>query len=207
MSPDNVVIEHFQNGELVETRIKHNVWTEHGRVYLSRICSDDGYFEQSRIKYMGFGIGGKHAGTPAFGATMNSYYPAGSDPNATVGNKYDPQNYLGPFISSLERPVRVSGSTSPYSSALGTDVWLSGPVAVWYRDINSVSFKLSVDCTGGDYVYGAISMLPVSEAGLFLGSADVNEPFNAPVAYVSFDSMYLTAVSQYTVTWTVRFAS
>ena len=212
---NNVLIQHYQNGVCQKELEMHNVWTSYGKEYLSKLVAlqaiasgGDVPQETHRIRYLGLGIGGKNAAGPAYGAAFLAAYPPGHDPNATAGNAYDRTSPLAPYIGSLERPIRVTGGTTPYPGA-PTDSWLLGPpnISTCYRDINSVTFEITVDCTGGQFVYGPIPFAPVSEAGLFHSGASVHAPYGVPVAYVNFATIILTNASVVRFSWTVRLAS
>lgn len=216
MIENNVRIEHRRSGVLVDVRELHNVWTSYGKEYLSELVAlqvidtVDIPQQDNRIKYLGLGIGGVGASGAAYGPACMAAYPPGFDPNASAGNVYTKLNPTGPPISTLERPIRVSGTLNPYNTAPGTDVWLvSPPLAdpgVYYRDIHSVTFKFYVDAST-DFVYGSLPFLPLSEAGLFHAGANVNQAYNNLVAYVDFASILLEVNSFITFSWTVRFAS
>ena len=215
MNADNVLIEHRRAGILVETRSVHNVWTSVGKAYLSQLVAfqviDDaiGDFPQEdhRIKYFGVGIGGNEASGIAYETVLATAYPPGEDPVGTAGNAYNKINPTGPLITTLERPVRFTGSTQPYPSALSSDVWLSNPLVAYYRDINSVTFRTTLDGSSGILAYSPFTILPISEAGLFNSAASPNLPYNAALAYVNFNALFFQSDSVITFSWTVRFAS
>lgn len=213
MVDNNVVIEHRRGGSVVDVREGHNVWTYYGKEYLSKLVAlqvidaIDVPQEDNRIKYLGLGIGGVSTSGSSRGPVFMAAYPPGHDPNSTFGAQYTDENPTSPPVNTLERPVRVSGTSNPYPTAPSTDVWLLGPpTLVTYRDTNSITFKFVVDASGGSFVYGSMPFLPVSEAGLFHAGADPGVAYNQTVAYITFATMVLHSDSVVTISWTVRFA-
>lgn len=163
--------------------------------------------ENRRICYMGFGIGSILQTTPiAFAAPYSTDYPAGSDPNTTSGNEYDKEFPTNPPVTSLERPVRITGGTAAYPGDPG-DVWLvETPKFANFEVTNGVmKFHAIVDATAGDMVYGPYTEVPLSEVGLFLSGADVNDAFNENelVAYYSFGTILLSAGFILELVWTI----
>lgn len=215
MSHNNVFIEHFRSGVLVDSRSVHNTWTEYGREYLTKVVSLQSMAgpgvpqEDHRIRYMGFGIGGTLATAAAFTPLLTTSYASGADPRNTDGNEYNKVNPTSPLISTLERPVRRSGSEDPYlGGPTPGDVWLFGApsFSTYYRDNNSVTYKTVVDCSNGDITYGSFVTMPITEAGLYHSGADSGSPFSELVAYVNFDTITLDTSSFVTFSWTVRLA-
>lgn len=215
MIENNVLVEHRRRGALVETREVHNVWTYYGKEYLSQIVSlqaiDDvmGDVPQTnfRVRYFGLGIGGITYSNSAYGPLFLAAYPPGFDPHGSNGHSYRSDDPTSPVVSTLERPVRRSGTANPYASAPGTDTWLFDNAETYYRDINSVTYKFVVDCTASDVVYGSFPYMPISEAGLFHSGASMHTPFSSLVAYVNFATVFLQPDSVVTFSWTVRFAT
>lgn len=214
MIENNVTIEHRIGGALVDTRQQHNTWTYYGKDYLSRVVAlqsigggGDVPQHNARVRYLGLGIGSVMAVDAAFAPPLVTTYPPGFDPHATAGNTYSRLMPENPVISTLERPVRRAGGSNPYSSALPTDTWLFDDIETVYRDTQSVTFRFIVDCTLGDVVYGPYTYVPISEAALFLSTANENTPYSSAVAYVDFATVFLQSDSVVTLSWTVRFAS
>jgi len=212
-----VLIEHRQLGRLVETRHCHNTWTALGKSYLSQLVSlqivdsTTVIYPQVdyRLRYLGLGIGGNKAWPPAANPQLFAAYPPGYDPNSTVGTVYDCTNPTSPPISSLERPVRVTGGTTPYATAPNTDVWLFGPpnFSTSFQDISSITFTVVVDCTAGEVVYSPFTTVTISEAALFNSSAASSMAYNVAMAYVNFSPLQINSLSVVTLAWTVRFTS
>lgn len=219
---NNVFIEHRRGGKLVETRELHNVWTAFGKQYLSRLVAyqtidpvgGDVPQEVTRLRYFGLGMGGIEAAGISFSPTFVAAYPPGFDPNASNGHAYNRIDPTSPPISTLERPIRISGSSDPYPGDPG-DIWLIGPpnFDAYYKDINSVSFQIEVSSNGGQIVYGTFPYMPISEAALFTSGANINapyndhSPYNSAVAYINFATIIMQSDSVITFSWTVRFAT
>ena len=122
----NVFIVIKQNGKVIGHRRGHNIWVDNGRNYLAKKLADENDYG---VKHIGFGIGGnKQALLPLVNSSpIVDAYPAGFDPNATTGNEHNIDYPIDPLISTLERPVRISGNSKPYATADPGDVWLVSP--------------------------------------------------------------------------------
>ena len=160
-----------------------------------------------RIKYMGFGIGGiNQTSLVASLPPVSTAYPPGFDPNATTGNEYRKEHPLDPLITTLERPVRISGGVVPYPGDLA-DVWLveSPKFMNFIPSPGVMSFHGFVN--GGDMLYPPFTVMPLSEVGLFLSDADVSSAYNPGrlVAYYSFGTIPLSAGLSLELVWTVSF--
>lgn len=205
---DNVYIEH-KRGKSTEYRSVHNCVVAPGRTWLTKLVSytspvlTEGAY---RIRYLGLGIGGYLYSAAADGPMFSTPYPAGYDPYGTNGHTYRSDAPTTPVITTLERPIRRSGTSNPYGTAPATDTWLFGNVDAFYRDTNSTTFKYTVDCTLGDVVYGPLSYMPVSEASLLHSGANPHDPFSTVFAYLNFPVITLHADSILTFFWTLRFA-
>jgi len=209
----NVVIRHYKKRRLVEERRLHNVWTTVGAEYLAGVVALTSFLPDvperaDRLKYFQLGMGSKEGGVSS-DATVAATYPAGSDPNATAGNEYDRANHTQPPITTLELPVKKTGSTVAYPGN-PADVWLFGPsdgLEVTHQDRISTSVRILVDTSLGDItgIWAPTELVEISEAGLLLSSADVNTAYNPVVAYASFASITLDDDSQLEFIWTVRF--
>lgn len=209
---NNVFIKARRDGKLVYNWEGHNTWTSFGREYLSDMLTFTSYGPDTpltsvRLKYMQFGIGGVQQGSIPGG--IETAYPAGFDPHASAGNTYDHTYPTNPLISTLERPVRISGGTNPYDTAPGTDVWLTDPAMpkffVGFPTDFSVSFKYFIRGMDGDISYGSLTSVPVAEAGLVLSSGNINAAYNPVVAYVDFEPLDITSSVEAEITWVVGF--
>lgn len=210
---NNVFIRARRRGKLFYRWEGHNVWLDAGREYLAQMLALNSYgpdvpATSLRLKYMQFGVGGIQQGTVP--APVTTAYPAGEDPNATTGNEYSHLYPVAPAITTLERPVRFSGTDDPYDSADPGDVWLSDSAMpkffVGYPTDFSVSLKTFIRGMDGDISYASLAEVPLSEAGLFLSDADINSPYdNLAMAYVDFEPLTITDEIEAEVTWIIGF--
>jgi hypothetical protein len=207
---NNVFIKARERGKLVYNWEGHNTWTAVGRQHVANLLTLSSFgpdvpLTSARLKYMQFGVGGVLQG--AIPAPVIAAYPAGFDPNVTAGNAYDHTYPEAPPVGTLERPVRLSGGTNPYNTAPGTDVWLTAPAHpkffVDYPTDFSVSFKYFIRGMDGDISYGALTSVPLAEAGLVLSSGNINAAYNPAAAYVTFEPLDITSVIEAEVTWIV----
>jgi len=135
----NVRIVTRERGKVTQRRDVHNTWTAYGRQYLAELTTlittgPDTTLRSDRIKYIGFGIGGK--GQNQLGmvnsAPWSVTYPAGADPNATTGNQYDDKFPIAPLIETLERPVNIFGG------GIGVSAY-DAPTSGWVHSVFDVS--------------------------------------------------------------------
>jgi len=210
-----------ERGKIVDRRESHNVVVDYGRVWLTRFISANllGWpLDPRSILYMGLGIGGYEQTMQALIAAppLNPAYVPGYDPNATTGFEYRDDCPIKPPITTLEMPVRLTGSSNPYWGALPTDEWLASmDPATPYNGIithptpYSTSYRAFFDGTAGHIVYPPFTMMPLSEAGLYLNSKtfpNTSNPYNnLVVAYVGFPPIVITPVHELEVSWHVRF--
>ena len=116
------------------------------------------------------------------------------------------QTDLDPLVTTLERPVRVSGSTTvpgdPYNPA---DVWLGTVQApAIHSTPTEVTFRRLFLQT--EISYSSFTSVPLSEVGLFTSAAaPIGQPFNTLVAYDTFDTISKTGAFEIEVEWSVRF--
>jgi hypothetical protein len=208
---NKVHIKHYKRGRLVEERHEHNAWLLYGRTYLSKMV---GYADpvalvterNDRLKYMMLGVGGKSSDGTSYTSPIVDAYPAGSDPLATAGNEYDPG--YPPMLTTMERPVRITGAQTPYPGSAG-DIWTIAPPNLYltHLDDRSVTMHATVDCSAGDVVYGTFTTMPITEAGLALSSYSTGAPYGPILAYVTFVTLMLDVDSTVEFIWTVRFGS
>jgi hypothetical protein len=210
----NVFITARERGKIVYQWAGHNTWLLHGRSYLRQMISYSSFdpdvpiIPTSRIKHMGFGIGGKNQNLVGIPGAVATAYPAGSDPNATVGNAYNHNYPILPPISTLERPVRLSGGSNPYGSAAPTDVWLTPPdppkFLVTFPSATIASYLFFISGSAGDISYGSFTLVPISEAILVVsGDANVHTPFNQAITYVNFPPVEITSTIEVEFEWLV----
>jgi hypothetical protein len=222
---NNVRIEIRERGKLMGTRLVHNTWVDRGCAYLASSIAlssfgPDVAEREDRVRYFGVGIGGyqQQAVVPA---AVDTAYPAGSDPFGTVGNEYredfpfivnssPPPSHLP--ITTLERPVRITGGSNPYSTAVAGDRWLVDTPSFWVTHLTTTELTVHarIDPGAGDVVYGSFVDVPLSEAGLFTDEAAVDPtdgtaPFKPLMTYVTFDTITLSSSVVLEFIWSVRF--
>ncbi len=195
----NLVITARERGKLLTKREGHNIWLNLGREYMAQIMSYSlmsplTTVREDRIRYMGMGIGGTRQLIPSIAnnATFLAAYPGTNT-----------QTDENPAVTVLERPIRVSGTStpSPYDAA---DVWLGqiqAPAAfpafnqVVYRRL-FMSYELN---------YNPYTVAPVSEVGLFTNAANPLLPHNTMLAYDTFETIAKTDAVELEVAWTISF--
>ena len=228
---DNVLINIRERGKLVGTRVGHNVWIDRGRQYLAemigyRLLGPDTPERNERLRYMQVGIGGNKqsrydlfGSLPAMPSPKLTYYapsplaysyPPGYDPNATTGNQYNMSYPINPLISTLERPVRLLGTDTPYPGDPGDkDYWLVDTPKLFHTHtaLSELTTHAIVSGSDGDTLYGFFTEMPLSEAGLVIDEAGtgMHVAYNPVVAYFTFDTILLTADLELELIWSVRF--
>jgi hypothetical protein len=200
-----------QMGAVLDHRAGHNTWTSTGRDYLAGIASysnpvAETPFETRRIKYMGLGIGSvTQATNPAVMLPpLSTSYPPGADPNATTGVEYNAAYPIDPPITTLERPIRIFGGSAAYPGA-PADIWLIQPPNFFALDagLGLMEYHGIVDTNLSQVLYAPFATMPLSEVGLFLSGADVNDAYNngQMVAYHSFGTLTLSPGSVLEIVW------
>jgi hypothetical protein len=199
---NNLRLTMRERGKVVARRDGHNIWVDLGREYLAHLIALTSYGpdvpeRNDRIKYMGFGIGGTRQIAPSV---------ANSAPMSTAYPGLNAQTDLDPSVTTLERPVRVSGSTTipsdPYNPA---DVWLgtiqAPPI---HNTATQVTFRRLFTQT--EVSYSSFTTVPLSEVMLFTSAANpIGQPFNTGVAYDTYDTISKTGALELEVEWTIRF--
>jgi len=188
-----------ERGKIVDRREGHNIFLDLGREWLAQLIAfqslnPDVPFRDDRIRYMGFGIGG------------NRQLQLGAANSPPISPPYvgtNAQTDTDATVTTIERPVRVSGSATAYPGVAG-DMWLgiigsadplSSPTQVTFR-----RFFTQVEVS-----YGSFISVPLSEVGLFTSAADPNNHQNTMVAYDTFDTISKTSAFELEVIWTIRF--
>jgi hypothetical protein len=208
---------------LVEERCVHNVWTDIGRIYLAYMVGEVGPAmspmteRTDRIKYLGLGVGGVYQDPSSLISPVVDAYPVGyaerrwppdyAYDGGTTGDEYDQLDPTSPRIRTLERPVRRTGALSPYPGA-ASDRWYVEPpnLYVTHLTLQETTIHALVDATAGDYIIGALTTLPVTEAGLFTSLVSPSGiAYQQLVAYVNFGTIVLSASSKLEFIWRVRF--
>lgn len=188
-----------ERGKIIERREGHNIFLDLGREWLAELIgyqsfSPDTPFRNDRVKYMGFGIGGSRQ---LAAATANS---APISPPYTGSNA---QTDTDPSVIRLERPVRVSGSTTAYPGIAG-DAWVG---IIGSADPNTVPTQVTFTRIFSqiEISYGTFLSVPLSEAMLFTSAADPENYQNTGIAYDTFDTLSKTTAIELEVVWTLRF--
>lgn len=186
-----------ERGKIIARREGHNIWLDLGREWIANLIglqslSPDVVQEDNRIKYMGLGIGGTRQLAPA---TANSGDLLADYPG--TNNQTD----TDPTVTTLERPVRVTGGSG--APAAG-DMWLETcQVPTDHPTATSAVFRRVF--TQIEVSYSPYLTVPMSEIGLFHAGADPEYYLNNPVAYDTFDTISKTVAVELEVEWTIRF--
>jgi hypothetical protein len=191
-----------ERGKIMARREGHNIWLNLGREYLANLIAlasygPDAPQEDNRIKYMGLGIGGSRQVAPGVAnvAPMSVAYPGSNL-----------QTDIDPDVQRLERPVRISGSTTgptdPYSPS---DVWLgtvqAPPIHSTPTEVTFVRVFSQTEVS-----YSSFVTVPLSEIMLFTSRAiPIGVPNNTGVAYDTFDTLSKTGAFELEGEWTIRF--
>lgn len=199
----NLFLTLRERGKIVGRREGHNIFLDYGREWLSGLIayqsfSPDVVEDDRRIRYMGLGIGGVRQFAPEFANTppLTDY-----GPGATSGTGGFSQTDTDPALTTLERPVRISGHTGPGTQP--GDRWL-GQVQAPPEHPTPTSTTFYRLFTWEEISYAPYLTVPVSEIGLFLSDADPNFPLNNIVAYDTFDTLGKNTSFELEVSWTLR---
>jgi hypothetical protein len=196
----NIKLLMRERGKIVARREGHNIWTNVGSEFLAELVALASYtpsdtpFRDDRIKYMGLGIGGS-----AQKALDTANNPPISPPYTGTNSQGDSD----PAVTTLERPVRVTGSEVAYPGQSG-DAWLG---LIGTADPNTVPTQVTFrrTFTSIEINYGSLVSVPLSEIGLFTSIADPENYQNLVVAYHTFDTLMKTSAFSLEVIWTIRF--
>lgn len=192
----NLVITARERGKIVARREGHNIWLDLGREWLSNLLgyatlSPDVPEEDDRIKYMGVGIGG----TRQLALTTANAAPLTPDYAGT-----NSQTDTDATVTTLERPVRLSGGTG---SPQAGDEWVGTVQTPPDHPLASQTVFTRV-FSQGEVNYATYNTVPLSEIGLFTAGADPEFYLNNPVAYDTFDTISKTSAVELEVEWTIR---
>jgi hypothetical protein len=195
----NLVLTLRERGKKVTQVVGHNIWLNLGREFIVQLISysafgPDTAYRNDRIKFMGVGIGGNKQIAPAIAnnTPISTAYPGTNtyvDTDAT--------------ITSLERPVRVTGGSSgpPYSNP--SDVWLGRIQAPpTFPSATEVTYRRVF--SQAEISYSPFDVVPLSEIGLFTSAANPSIYNNSPVAYDTFPTIAVTTAFDLEVAWTIR---
>lgn len=205
----NLHIVARERGKIVARRDGHNIFVDLGREWLSQLISYQSYNpdvaqRDDRVRYMGFGIGGTRQLALA---TANSTPLGGpGDPYqaySATGVGGNTQTDLDRTVTTLERPVRISGGSTNYPGVSG-DVWIGNIQApVQHADALSATFSRLFLSTEINYL--PFASVPLSEVGLFTSQSNPNFYLNTLIAYDTFDTLSKTSALSLEVDWTFSF--
>lgn len=188
-----------ERGKIVERRETHNIWVNIGSEFLAELIAYQSYgpdvpYRDDRVKYMGVGIGG---------TAQKSLSSANSPPVTPPYGGTNDQTDVDVNVTTLERPVRISGSSAVYPGIAG-DAWV-GIIAS--ADPNTVPTEVTFTriFSQTEINYSAFVSVPLSEIGLFTAAADPENYQNVLVAYDTFDTLHKTAAFNLEVIWTIKF--
>ncbi len=195
----NLDIAARERGKLVDRRQTHNIFVDLGREWLSQLIAYMSFGPDTpetdyRVKYMGFGIGGTRQIAPAAANAAPISPPY-------VGNNL--QTDTDRTVVQIERPVRISGSSSTYPGLAG-DKWLGliqAPAA--HPTATRTEFRRVFTATEISYV--PFIAVPLSEIGLFTSAANDENYKNYLIAYDTFDTLTKTTAIEIEVVWTFIF--
>lgn len=189
-----------ERGKIVTVREGHNIFLNLGREWLAHLISlsslDPDVAERSdRVKYMGLGIGGTRQLALAH---------ANSAPYGTAYGGTNIQTDTDPLVTALERPVRISGSQTPYPGLAG-DIWIG---AVQAPPTHTTATQTTFRRLFGqaEVSYASFSSVPLSEIALFTSASDPQNFANTAIAYDTFDTISKTGEIELEAVWTLKFS-
>lgn len=196
----NLILTLRERGKLVRVVKGHNIWLNLGREYLaSLICyasfGPDTPERNDRIKYMGFGIGGSR---------QLSLSVANNPPITPPYAGTNVQTDIDPTVTTLERPVRISGAADSFPYSDPSNVWLGRVQApILHPTATQSVFKRLFSTT--DISYSPFLSVPLSEVALYTSNADPSVYNNTAIAYDTFDTISKTSAFSLEIDWTIRF--
>ena len=199
----NVHIIARERGKIVTRRDGHNIFLNLGREWLAELISlqtldPDVAERDDRIKYIALGIGGTRQLALAH---ANTFPYGGGGLAAYTGTNI--QTDIDPLVTTLERPVRVSGAAGPYPGSPG-DIW-TGTVQAppVHTTATETTFRRLFGPT--DISYGSLISVPLSEVGLMTAAAAPAFYLNQLIAYDTFDTISKTGAVELEIIWTLKF--
>jgi len=198
-----------ERGKIVARRDGHNIFVNLGREWLSQLVAYQSYGpdvaqRDDRVRYMGFGIGG----TRQLSLSVANSTPIGGpgDPyqaGSATGIGANAQTDLDQTVTTLERPVRISGGATNYPGASG-DVWL-GTIQAPAQHPSGTSTLFVRMFLQTEVNYFPFVTVPLSEVGLFTAAANPGFYLNTLIAYDTFDTLSKTSAISLEVDWTFNF--
>ncbi len=195
----NLKIIARERGKIVQRREGHNIFLNLGREWLARLIAYSSMSpltpeDNDRVRYMGFGIGGTRQLAPG---TANTAPLITSYPGTNSNTDTDPT------VTTLERPVRVSGGSTTYPGSAG-DVWV-GEIQAPATHATATEVTFIRLFTQEEISYLPYLTVPLSEIMLFTNAADTGYYLNTGIAYDTFDTLSKTLAFELQVEWTIRF--
>lgn len=205
----NLIIVARERGKIVQRSETHNIFLDLGREWLSRLIayntySPDTYQRNDRVRYIGFGIGGVRQVAPILADASpigGSGDPYEASSAAGIGSNI--QTDVDRTVTTIERPVRVTGGTSGYPGT-GGDIWI-GQIQAPVEHATGTSATFRRVFTQQEISYTPFTSVPLSEAMLFTSSADPGFYLNTGIAYDCFDTISKTSAISLEVEWTFNF--
>lgn len=189
MASINLILQAYEGDKLCYEHRGSNIWVNNGRSYLRDLISYASFsplttFEDRRIRYLGFGIGGDRQVQPAIANNppMSADYPG-----------TNLQTDIFPTTEFIERPVQITAGV--WLKELPIPTYPRQGAVRWVQQFTETDFTLA----------GTYLVVPISEVGLFLSDANPAVNNSALVAYDTFDSIALTANMRLKASWTVDF--
>lgn len=196
----NLILTFRERGKIVAQRKGHNIWLNLGREYLASLICYSSFGpnvteRDDRIRYMGLGIGG----------TRQLALPTANNPPITPAySGSNIQTDVDPTVTSIERPVRVTGASDSFPYADPSNVWLGQVQApVFHPTPTQSQFKRLF--AESDVSYAPFLTVPLSEVALFTNAANPALYNNTAIAYDTFDTVSKTSAFSLEVDWTIRF--
>ena len=207
----NVAISVYRDGKLIDQRVSHNVFTNTGRTWLSRLVGSSDYTQSppavhnpDKIMYMGFGCGGA--------LQTDTTFATGQTELVTVTSLQDPV------------PISIDGDQRLYlkqvDNQTNSSIYFPGDFRTRFIvDIAESELSFTDNRTRISNANVGTSV-PISEAGLYLScanprfthDADPASPLEADpagpnklVAYNIFDPIHVTPNVILRVEWELRF--
>jgi hypothetical protein len=193
----NLILTLRERGKIMARREGHNIWLATGREFIAQLIayaslSPDTPIRNDRLKYMGVGIGG---------TAQRQLSHANSAPISPPYTGNNAQTDSNPLVTTLERPVRISGSSSAYPGLAG-DQWIGAVQAPTTGTGGDRVFRRVF--TAEEVSYSPFLSVPLSEVMLFTSAADPENFQNVGMGYDTFDTLSKTAANNLEIVWTIR---
>jgi hypothetical protein len=195
----NLVLTIRERGKIKTRHAGHNIWLNLGREYLTQLIAYSSFspptaYRNDRIQYIGMGIGGNQ---------QTSLSVANNPPITPAYAGSNLQTDVDPTVTTLERPVRVSGTSTspPYDPS---DIWL-GQIQAPPTFPIATSVTFSRLFTTSDISYSPFVQVPLSEVALYTAAANPNVYNNTAIAFDTFPTITKTSAFSLEIDWTISF--